>query len=419
MAGETETGEAVRGGAAAVASAPRFDPAARAGRRLLLTLRDMGARVLRRMYLPRERLFAFRLRPSGASTPAAADPLDALSAEGTSYRYTAITLLGLVGETEADVREILCGDGVHDVCSRLIEDVPRVGNMGDAALIAWAALATGHDGASAALARTQRLFDQSPGFKTVELAWVLSALCERGNGSVAVSNVAALRDRAVEALLSAWRPQAGVFAHDVGGHVPFARAHVACFADQVYPIQALARHYVASGARRSLDAALRCADHICDLQGPAGQWWWHYDARTGRVLEKYPVYYVHQDAMGPMALLDAWLARDGGAGRIGGGYAAAIERGLDWLVSAPELGGGSLMDRSAGVVWRKVARREPNKLSRQLQAAFSRLHAGLRAPALDWLFPPVAIDRETRPYQVGWLFFAWPPDRARGWSEGG
>ena len=38
--------------------------------------------------------------------------------------------------------------------------------------------------------------------------------------------------------------------------------------------------------------------------------------------------------------------------------------------------GTSLMDLQAGLIWRKVCRREPNKLSRSLQALASRL-AGL------------------------------------------
>jgi len=27
---------------------------------------------------------------------------------------------------------------------------------------------------------------------------------------------------------------------------------------------------------------------ICGAQGAAGQWWWHYDSRTGGVVEGYP-----------------------------------------------------------------------------------------------------------------------------------
>ncbi|HEX5633877.1 MAG TPA: hypothetical protein VFX50_11650, partial [Gemmatimonadales bacterium] len=82
-------------------------------------------------------------------------------------------------------------------------------------------------------------------------------------------------------------------------------------------------------------------------------------------------------------------------------------QGLAWLAQAPELAGGSLVDTRAGMVWRKVARREPRKAARYLQAAAAHLRPGLRAPGLDRLFPPGAIDYEDRPYHWGWFLYAW------------
>jgi hypothetical protein len=46
------------------------------------------------------------------------------------------------------------------------------------------------------------------------------------------------------------------------------------------------------------------APAICTVQGNSGQRWWHYDSRTDRVVEGYPVYSVHQDAMALMDLFD-------------------------------------------------------------------------------------------------------------------
>ncbi len=88
------------------------------------------------------------------------------------------------------------------------------------------------------------------------------------------------------------------------GAGPWYRAHVGSFADQVYPIQALARLHGSAADPEALAVANAVAKVICDAQGPAGQWWWHYDSRTGGVVEGYPVYTVHQHAMAPMALLD-------------------------------------------------------------------------------------------------------------------
>jgi hypothetical protein len=85
---------------------------------------------------------------------------------------------------------------------------------------------------------------------------------------------------------------------------------------------------------------------------------------------------------------------------------------------APEIG-GSLIDRTAGVIWRKVARREPGKLTRGLQAAASRLHPAARLLGMDRLFPPTVIDWESRPYHLGWLLYAWPKGRTLGTGSNG
>jgi hypothetical protein len=118
------------------------------------------------------------------------------------------------------------------------------------------------------------------------------------------------------------------------------------------------------------------------------------------LVEAYPVYAVHQDAMAPLGLL---ALENAGGGTVG----ESIRRGLDWLERPPELGGGSLIDDAADLIWRKVARREPWKLSRGLQALASRLHPGLRVPGLDVLLPPGEVDYEDRPYHLGWLLHAW------------
>jgi hypothetical protein len=180
---------------------------------------------------------------------------------------------------------------------------------------------------------------------------------------------------------------------------------VCCFADLVYPIQALSLRAERLEDPAAGGAARRAAELIVRRQGPDGQWWWHYDVRSGDVVEGYPVYAVHQDAMAPMALFAARCA-------TGTDFSDAVHRGLDWLERSPELGGGSLVDEGAALIWRKVARREPGKLSRSLQAAASGLQRGLRVPGLDLIFPPRAIDHEDRPYHLGWLLHAFPAEPA-------
>lgn len=352
-------------------------------REAVARLRAMAPAALSRMYVPVERLFAFRVVPAdGSTTP-----------QGLSRRYTAITLIGLAADG-LDASLVLGADTPLEVCDRLIADLPRVTDLGEAALIAWAADAVGHPGSGEARRALAALGPAEGTRPTVESAWALAAFTLAGK-----AGDEALRQALAARVMSAFNAGSNLFAHAVGP-VRGLRTHVCCFADQVYPIFALSLHATRSGDRQALAMADGCAARICGVQGDAGQWWWHYDHRTGSVVEGYPVYAIHQDAMAPMALLA--LEEAGGKS-----WGAHVAHGLGWLAQAPELAGGSLIDTRAGMVWRKVARREPRKAARYLQAAATHLRPGLRAPGLDRLFPPGAIDHEDRPYHWGWFLYAW------------
>jgi hypothetical protein len=358
-------------------------------------LREMAIHGLKRMYRPDEGLFAFRVWRRG----------EELSLEGSSLRYTAIALIGLAGEDEAVQASVLGGIGVREACVRLVSEVARLENLGDVALILWAACAAGYPARQSVLDRLLALQPHQAAHPTVEVAWTLAALCADLDASDEP-----LRSRLAGRLIASSEPRSGLFPHALRGGPGGLRGHICCFADLVYPVHALARYAELSGDAEARDVALRCASTICGRQGPDGQWWWHYDRRTGETVERYPVYAVHQDAMAPMALLA--LER---AATVN--LQSPIARGLAWLAHAPELGGRSLIDGGAGLIWRKVARREPRKLSRYAQAAASRLHPALRTPGLDIFFPPCVVDYEDRPYHLGWLLHTWPAGYAARWDQ--
>jgi hypothetical protein len=357
---------------------------------LIAQLRSLSLKALRTMYRPQAGLFCFTMRRTSS----------VIAAEGTSRRYTAIVMIGLAGEAQHEVASVLSGQSLGGLCERITKDVQTVTNLGDVALTLWAASAVGLTLTQRGkiLSRLTELRPAEKAYPTVEVAWALTALCQDPEAAVGD-----LRKKLAERLISGFNPHTGVFPHVLPEGSGF-RSHVSCFADMVYPIQALAVYHKVSGDKKAIDAAIRCADRICELQGPAGQWWWHYDRRTGKVVEGYPVYSVHQDAMAPMAL---FALQDAG----GPDYSASVYKGLHWIAHAPEID-GPLIDAGAGVVWRKVTHREPGKLCRYLQAAASRLHPSLRVPGLNALFPPVAIDYECRPYHLGWLLHAFPENRA-------
>ena len=74
------------------------------------------------------------------------------------------------------------------------------------------------------------------------------------------------------------------------------------------------------------------------------------------------------------------------------------------------LGAESLEDLVSprhSMIWRKVGRTEPPKAARAIGAAVTSLRPGTQVPGLDALLPPGAVDHECRPYELGWLLYAW------------
>jgi len=350
-------------------------------------LRAMALAVLPRMFRPEEDVHVHCLRRvDGAIRP-----------EGVSQRYTAMTLIGLATEAAHDARAALAGKAPVDVGEALIRRVDGWTNLGDTAVTLWAARLLGCADTDRALRRLRTLDPVNKPHPTVELAWTVAALTVGHDPSPDPSLAHATASR----LLDSYHADARLFPHQPhDAPAPALRGHVGCFADQVYPIQALAFYGMKFSDKRAIDASQGCARKICELMGRDGQWWWHYDVRSGRVVEGYPVYSVHQDAMAPMALLAAQAA-------CGENFDEAIDLGLKWLVHSPEIG-ASLIDTENNIIWRKVCRREPGKLTRAMQAVASSIHPAIRVPGTRAAFPPVAVDWESRPYHMGWLLHAFP-----------
>lgn len=321
-----------------------------------------------------------------------------LRQEGVNLRYAAMVGLGASRTALTTQRHLFAGLTADQLIDSVTIRASSTPDLGAVALAAWAAAEVRSVAPKALFERLVRVVKERTPQSTVECAWTLTALIAARR----LGDFAAVAEYAAERLLSAQRG-GGLFPHAVPSQsLSRYRAHVGCYADQVYPIQALARYFAATDDRRALDAANLCAAKIVELQGPAGQWWWHYDVRTNDVVEGYPVYSVHQHAMGPMALFDLYDA--GGADHL-----RAIVSGISWLHSHPEVG-PELLDHATGVVWRKVGRREPGKTVRSVRSVATALSPRLRLSLLDRIFQPNVIDYECRPYELGWLLYAWHAD---------
>jgi len=230
---------------------------------------------------------------------------------------------------------------------------------------------------------------------TMELAWFLTGL---SNWALACpEKQSRLKDLAFQtfALLKKNRGEQGFFGHltrsaSVSGMV---RGRIGSFADQVYPIYAMTRFSQAYQEESALQMAVQCGRGLCDAQGSLGQWWWHYDSLSGRVVEGYPVFSVHQHAMGPMTMFAL-----GEAAQCD--FTPWIDRGLKWINAANELA-FNMEDEGAGVIWR-CQYRSTSQVKTYLKAAFSPGNSAKPYEAkkdLKVLF-------ECRPYELGWLLYA-------------
>ena len=356
--------------------------------RLLETARSGLAQA----YVPAEQHFAHTVR-------VAADGAAEARPEGRNLRYAAISCLGLARSEVAQQEAVLSGARATDVVARTAARAQSSADPGAVALAAWAVAEVSHQHPTRLLARLDRMIGEGSPLSTVELAWAITAMT-----AVRLEGVHSLFEIAVKRLLAAHGGGHGIFPHyaPADSQAPW-RAHVGSFADQVYPVQALARAHAVTGDSELLQAANRTAAQICELQGPAGQWWWHYDTRTGGVVERYPVYSVHQHAMAPMVLAD--LAQAGGDD-----HSREVAGGLGWLHHPPETAEQMISERF-GLIWRKVGRREPRKAARAARAASTWVAPHRGTPGLDRLLPPTAVDHECRPYELGWLLYTWEPLR--------
>ena len=323
--------------------------------------------------------------------------------EGSNLRYAAIAALGIDRLGVDAQREMLAGKSAPELAATVEELAQEHPDPGTVALAAWAAGEVGGGFAAELFAKIESILASGDPLPTVDVSWMLTAATVAHR----LGDTASVAEQATERLLAAQGAR-GIFPHWLPAQAQSRwRGHVGSFADQVYPVQALARSFALTGDPRALEAAETTAQRLCELQGPAGQWWWHYDIRTGDVVEGFPVYSVHQHAMAPMVLFD--LAEAGGTDRT-----AEIVAGLEWIETHPGVV-EELVSERLGVIWRKVGRREPRKAARALAAMATSLRPGLRLRGLNLLFPPVKVDYECRPYELGWLLYAWlPPRRVAG-----
>lgn len=345
---------------------------------------ELAVRGLPAMFDAEEGLFSYRVCHTKSG----------LVREGISHRYTIMTLLGLHRYVQTGGRVAF---DMEEIFSSLVQNINWINNVGDAGLLLWltaAAFPQYLDRVQQSVDPVSSLERHAKTLNTMELAWFLTGCSHMaivgtrsGTGSVDVAL------KAYRMLLQN-QGDSGAFGHQARqvGLKGKLRGRMGSFADQVYPIYAMSRMAQAYGIDEPISRALSCAEVICGAQGELGQWWWHYDSETGKVLGRYPVYSVHQHGMAPMALFALQEVSSGE-------WIDHIKRGLRWIVGTNELR-RDLRDEDHQLVWRCV-RPTPTFLANVEDVAgiFGLGPSRLTASNL-------AVLRECRPYESGWLLYA-------------
>ena len=348
---------------------------------------ELAAKGLVKMYDTEKNMFCYRMREveGGKLVP-----------EDVSRRYTIITLMGLRRFEDGGGRSPI---DVRSTIDRLVLEFGNNDNVGDLGLLIWLC-------ALAFPEYLDRLYDkylkdnllkQFGDFRearTMELSWLLTGMsyAKKRLGSQ-LQNYDQLAENIYGVILGNYGGK-GIFRHSGKRSVSgILRGRIGSFADQVYPSYALSIFSDAFNRKEALDPAIENVKTLCRLQGEHGQWWWHYDSKSGTVVGRYPVYSVHQEGMAPMTLL--MVGRHAGQD-----FSKYINRGLEWINGKNEIN-ECLIDRERQMIWRSIS---PSRI-RCLQEELCSLVIKRREVHKN-ISGGLTVLRESRPYCFGWLLYA-------------
>ncbi len=311
---------------------------------------------------------------------------------GEFQRYNLIALLGLY---KASVHGMKTRIDIDSVIDNQIKYVQKYKSIGDIGLLLWLV----------SLADPEKLVQILPKInfntvlddfadakrqKTTELSWFLTGLLSATIFNKNFSAVIKDLPHQVYQMIRNNYGGNGIFAYSGKSKFRFlSRNHIGTFSDQVYSIYAFTMYAKVFHNKEALMIAMECADKLTGKQGEYGQWWWHYDSTTGKVISKYPVYSVQQDALAPMAFLAVQRA-------TGKNYTDYINKGINWLFSNNELR-AKIVNENKKIIYRSIS---VNNFTRYFNILVSSI--------FRFNFPKkvkLKISKKAYLYHYGWLLF--------------
>jgi len=174
------------------------------------------------------------------------------------------------------------------------------------------------------------------------------------------------------------------------------RRQFSTFATHVYMMLANFHYGESFGHDPSIRRALECVDALSRVQGAHGEWPWFYHTPSGRVMDMYPVYSVHQDGMAPAYLHYAILHAHSTARN-------QIIKGFEWVFGENEMG-VSMLSPDYGIIHRSQMR---NEYLGRYKRAFRAIAKWIsRAKAMSVGAGKLKINMECRSYHLGWILWS-------------
>ena len=173
------------------------------------------------------------------------------------------------------------------------------------------------------------------------------------------------------------------------------RRRYTSFATCTYLTLALYQYGEWQGDERAIARANDGVAALIARQGPHGEWPWFFHAPSGRVLDMYEVYAVHQNGMAPAFLHHAVTHGVSGA-------RDALERGFRWILGDNQLG-RSMLVPELGLICRSQMRRGQGRARRAFRALANDLFSRNDQLQTD---DQIEIRQECRSYQLGWLLWS-------------
>jgi len=169
------------------------------------------------------------------------------------------------------------------------------------------------------------------------------------------------------------------------------------FATQTYLTLACYAYGELVNDTRAIEIANTCTRKLIALQGPNGEWPWFFDAASGRVVDFYEVYSVHQCGMAPAFL--EYAERHGVLEARN-----AIIEGFNWILGQNQLGVPMLVPELNLTIRSQVRKGELNSKNWRILRALRNSILGRQATLID----PAGLELrcECRSYELGWILWS-------------